>query len=132
MMADFKSSMLVYALTDITFDDGGFQIVHAGYGGAAYTQQQVAVFYAFGIRIAAPVHLGNVQSRRQTVVMLIEWGQALALDAQGGPSGDVALAEQLIDNGFYGGAGNGKANPRPSTPALSVKAPIFMVLMPMT
>ena len=43
--------------------------------------------------------------------MLIEFGQGLAGDAQGGPSGHIALGDDLIHDFLHLGAGNGEAKP---------------------
>ena len=54
--------------------------------------------------------MGDIQSGRQPVVVLVEAGQGFSFNTNGRPSGNIALGNQLIHNVFHCGTGNGKAN----------------------
>ena len=83
---------------ELIFD--AVELLHGGDVDAVDGGDDIALRDALGRRVTAGVDARDVNALRQTVIDAVGGRERLAVDADGGTAGDIALLDQLVDDGL--------------------------------
>ena len=90
--------------------EGGGDVVAGGDLGILHADQNVTGLDAHLLGGASLLDGLDVITRGQVEIGLVEAGQGDAAETQAGPTADISLLHELVDDLPHGGAGNGEAN----------------------
>ena len=86
----------LHGVAHLEIQYGGPELVKGSDPGAAHAEDHIPFLNADLVGIAAVFHGGDIHTGRQPVIILRKAVQRLSTNAQGRPSGNIALEDQLI------------------------------------